>query len=364
MMPNLGRVSRSWAGGIIACLLLAIAGPAVSQQAAPAAPRTYAECLRSYVGRVDPATYCRRLFPATTPAATAPTTPTPYERCLAASGRTTEAQALCAQRNPGSAPTPTRPPVDITPQVNQLIDSLTSRPRPPAKPPADPLAVVPEIQAACAQWAGNSARWLRCTTEAWRRTGVRGQPPLALQTPPAPPPVVVQEPADQTPVKPPPVRPPPVKPDPPILTQPDPPADVAPPPVEPQPPKPQPPKPEPPKPEPKPTEMVEPPAPPQPVSPAVPFWAWALAILLALLAAGAGGFGLSRWLAKRPPGPTKPAVAAPSTPPRIALVADPGVVTLTPDGPPRAGLAVSMRVARADDADPVRLDYPALETAP
>ena len=48
------------------------------------------------------------------------------------------------------------------------------------------------------------------------------------------------------------------------------------------------------------------------------------------------------------------------------MVADLGVVTLTPDGPPRAGMAVSMRVALdvEGDADAVRLDYPSLETAP
>ena len=382
MTRDLGRILGGWAGGALACLLLAIAAPAASQQAAPAAttvaaPRTYSECVRGYVGRVDPSTYCRRLFPATAPvaatpattvpAATAPTTPTPYERCLAASGRSAEARRLCAQRYPGGAPTSTPAPIDITPQINQWLDSLSTRPRPPARPPADPLAVVPEIQATCAQWAGNTARWLRCTAEAWRRTGLRGQPPLVLQTPPSPPPVidkppVVQEPTDQTPVRPPPVEPeppivkPPV-PEPPILVQPDPPADVVPPPAAPQPPTPGP----------KPPALVEPPAPPQPVPPPTPVWAWALAILVALLAAGAGGFGLSRWLAgrgPRAPGMSKPVAAAACAPPQIALVADPGVVTLTPDGPPRAGMAVSMRVVRADDADAVRLDYPTLETAP
>jgi hypothetical protein len=48
----------------------------------------------------------------------------------------------------------------------------------------------------------------------------------------------------------------------------------------------------------------------------------------------------------------------------VVLVADPGVVVLTPDGPPRAGMAVSMRFALDPGGDDVRLDYPSLETAP
>jgi hypothetical protein len=56
--------------------------------------------------------------------------------------------------------------------------------------------------------------------------------------------------------------------------------------------------------------------------------------------------------------------AAPCAPPEIALVADLGVVVLTPDGPPRAGMAVSMRVALEEGEGDVRLDYPSLETAP
>jgi type II secretory pathway pseudopilin PulG len=194
-----GRHAGRWAGGIIASLLLAIAGPATARQAAATATpsvRTYAECTRAYAARRDAASYCRRLFPAT-PAVTS------YDTCVEASGRTAEARKLCAQRYPDTAPKPSEP-IDITPQLNQLIDSWANRPRPTKPPPADPLAVVPGIQAACAQWVGNAERWLACTADGWRGTGLRGQPPQVLLTPPAPP-VVVPEPTGQTPVKPPPV---------------------------------------------------------------------------------------------------------------------------------------------------------------
>ena len=363
-----GRHAERWVGGIVACLLLAIAGPATARQAAATTSSTqtpaiqsYDECTRAYASRRDVASYCRRLFPA-------PAAVTSYDTCVQATGRTAEARRLCAQRYPDTAPKPAEP-VDITPQLNKLIDSWVNQPKPPAKPPADPLAVIPGIQAACAPWADDAQRWLRCAAEGWRETGLRGQPPLALQTPPTPPvidkPSVPQAPVDQVPVKPPPVRPdpPPIAkppaPEPPVVAQSDPPVDVAPPAVKPEPP---------PTPVPSPPKLVDPALPPRPAPPSVPLWAWLLAAVVALVAAGAGGFGLSRWLSKaKPASPRQAKVeAAPSAPTAIALVADLGVVTLTPDGPPRAGMAVSMRVAldTGAGADAVRLDYPSLETAP
>ena len=111
---------------------------------------------------------------------------------------------------------------------------------------------------------------------------------------------------------------------------------------------------------------VDPALPSDPAPPSIPPWAWLLAAVVALLAAGAGGFGLSRWLSRpRPPSarPT-PVAGAACPPPDIALVVDLGVVTLLRLGPPRAGMAVSMRFVRDADLDAVRLDYPSLETAP
>lgn len=400
MIRDLGRVGGGqaglhagrWAGGIFACLLLAAATPSAAVDEFAPVVKSYSECVQAYrARRTDYATYCRGRFPLTLSAATArpsplaaatptpstttpPATTTPPPTSVPTAPPSTSTQTPSAT---GAAPsrTPPREPIDVTPRVNQLIDAWTNRPRPPKpppRPPADPLAVIPEIQAACAAYAGNAERWRRCTTDAWNKAGLRGQPPVVLQVPPAPPPVekppVVVEPTDQTPVEPPQVKPPPVRPrpvkpnpsiaEPPILSQPDPPVDVAPPRVEPEPPL---------KLEPQPPKLVDPPLPREPAPPSIPIWVWLLAVLVALVAAAAGGFGLSRWLAKAKP-PARPIQAAPiaSAPPQIALVADPGVVVLTPDGPPRAGLAVSMRFAldAGPDADAVRLDYPSLETAP
>ncbi|WP_156390631.1 MULTISPECIES: hypothetical protein [unclassified Caulobacter] len=353
-----GRSAGRRAGGVVAVLLLAIATPAAAFQqsvrpvttavptvaaptAAPAvaAPKTYAECLRSYVGRTNATAYCQRLFPDAAPAAATPSTTVP----------------------PATAPAPE--PVDITPQLNKLIDSWQNRPKTP-KPPADPLAVIPEIQAACAPYAGVPERWRRCTADAWRTAGMRGQPPLVLQTPPvvAPPPVVqpppvqppvVSKPPVQTPptLTPKPVKPEPVRPKPvPVVEPESPPVAV----VEP------PPSPRPPPVAGAPATPVE--APPPAERPAIPIWLW----LVALAAAAAGGFGLAKLLSRARAPSSRPSrvQAAPCTP-DIALVADPGVVVLTPDGPPRAGMAVSLRIERAADDGEVRLvDYPTLETAP
>ncbi|TCS13641.1 hypothetical protein [Caulobacter sp. BK020] len=317
--------------------------------AAPTAPRTYDECLRSYAGRTDPTAYCRRRFPDTAPSTTAP-------------GATT---------TPGdSTQAPTREPVDVTPQIERLIDAWRNRPRPPPatpSPPADPLAVIPDIQAACAAYADTPERWRRCTADRWRQAGLRGQPPLVLQTPPtvepAPveprptPPVVQSKPPVQTPrvqtrparapptltsrpVEPEPVQPTPVvePQSPPVAAAEPPPSVAAPPPVAPPP--------------------IAPPAPLPAKAPTIPIWLW----LVALAVAAGGGFGLARWLGRARPASSH-AASVPCAP-EIALVPDPGVVVLKPDGPPRAGMAVSLRFALAADAGEVRLDYPALETAP
>lgn len=324
--------------------------PYAASTAAPTAPKTYAECLRSYVRRADPTAYCRRLFPDAAPSTTVPgAASTPGDSTLSSS----------------------REPVDITPQVERLIDAWRSRPRtPPAtpRPPADPLAVIPDIQAACAAYAATPERWRRCTADGWRQAGLRGQPPLALQTPPAVEPSRVEpspvEPSSREaqPARPPLVRPKPPVQTPPTLTprtvQPDP---VAPAPVvEPQPPPvviaelPAAPTP--------PAVTTPPPTPPQTPLPAkastAPVWLW----LVALAVAAGGGFGLARWLGRARP-TSSPVAAAPCAP-EIALVPDPGVVVLKPDGSPRAGMAVSLRFAFARDAGEVRLDYPTLETAP
>ena len=369
MTSDLGKVEGRWAGGIVAGLLLLSAGSATARQAATTAPgaqapavQTYADCLRAYAARRDAALYCRRLFPATPPV-------TSYDTCVQATGRTAEARQLCAQRYPDTASKPAAP-VDLTPLVNPLIDRWINRPRPPAKPLADPLAVVPGIQAACAAWADDAQRWRRCAIEGWRATGLAGQPPLALRTPPAPPVIDTPPPpppADPATVKLPPAKPPqgkpeppiarPLPPDPPVLAQPDPLVEAAPTPAERAPPL---------KIESAPPGPVDPALPSDPAPPSIPPWAWLLAAVVALLAAGAGGFGLSRWLSRpRPPSarPT-PVAGAACPPPDIALVADLGVVTLLPLGPPRAGMAVSMRFVRDADLDGVRLDYPSLETAP
>jgi hypothetical protein len=356
---DLGRVGGSqagrrfgrWAGGL-AALLLSIATPAAAFQQAPAtttavptvaAPKTYAECLRSYAGRTNATAYCQRLFPNATSAATTPSTTAP-----AAATSTTPAPQ-----------TPTREPVDLT----KLIGAWQNRPKiPPAtsKPPADPLSVVPEIQAACAAYASVPERWRRCVADAWRTAGLRGEPPLVLQTPPVvepPPPVVKPPPPVQPPlVQPPVVSKPPVQTPPPltpktvksepvrplVVVEPEPPPVAA---VEPQSPS-------------KPPPMVVPP-PPKP--PATPIWFW----LVALVAAAGGGFGVAKLLSRKRTPSSRPAKveAAPCTP-DIALVADPGVVVLTPDGPPRAGMAVSLRIEPDAGGGEVKLDYPTLETAP
>jgi hypothetical protein len=91
-----------------------------------------------------------------------------------------------------------------------------------------------------------------------------------------------------------------------------------------------------------------------------------LAALAALVGAAAGGFGLAKLLGRARSGSSsaqKVEAAAPA-PAEVALVVDPGVVVLKPDGPPRAGMAVSMRFAPDAGADEVRLRYPSLETAP
>lgn len=299
--------------------------------------------MRVYAARRDATAVCRRLFPTTTPAAATPSTTVP-----------------AATTPTISTPTPTREPVDVTPQLNKLLEAWQNRPKTPpgtAKPPADPLAVIPEIRAACVSDASVPERWRRCTAAGWRRAGLRGDPPLALQTPPviaSPPPVVPSPPPALPPV----VSPPPIQ-TPPTLTpeavEPEPVLDA--PLIEPALP---------------PVAVVEPPAPrPPPValapsppleaspSPSIPIWLW----LIALVAAVGAGFGLAKLLSPaRPPRPSKLG-ALPCTP-EIALVADSGIVVLTPVGPPRAGMALSLRIERAADDGDVRLDYPRLETAP
>jgi hypothetical protein len=238
---DLGRVGRGlterhagrWVLGAVACLLLVIASPALSQSRA-VTPSSYSECLRTYSARTDAASYCRRLFPTqvtpsraagtyvrqtpniqgTTPGATTSSpTPTTTDPTSSSTGY----QTPPSTRVPPSR-TPEREPIDITPQLNQLIEGLASRPRtpkPPAKPPADPLAVIPGILADCAAYTGNAERWRRCTADGWRGAGLRGQPPLVLLTPPAPPPVYEPPSVYQPPVQP---EPPPVQSRPPPVT--------------------------------------------------------------------------------------------------------------------------------------------------
>jgi len=347
-----GRPAGRLIGGLAASLLLALAGPALAWQSrttpvvtpSPTAggPRTYTECVRAYANRPDAATTCARLFPATAPAASTPSTYTP------------------PATTPASTPTPTEttPPVDITPQLNKLIDAWKNRPKTTPKPPADPLAVIPDIQAKCGAYAGAPERWRRCVADEWRTAGLKGQPPLVLQNPPAVEPAPYQPPVTPPPVTPP-VQPPVVQSTPPVQTPPP----LTPETVEPEPlvaapvavPEPPPAAIVPPPPAPPPAVVP----PPTPASPATPIWFW----LAALVAAAGAGFGVAKLLTRaRPPRPAKVAPAPPC--PEIALVADPGVVVLTPAGPPRAGMAVSLRVERAADRDAVRLDYPTLETAP
>uniref|UniRef100_B0SYP5 Uncharacterized protein n=1 Tax=Caulobacter sp. (strain K31) TaxID=366602 RepID=B0SYP5_CAUSK len=396
MTRDLGRVGRGlagrhagrWVRGAVACLLPVVA----SLVASPVWGDTlssYAECMRVYGAQTNAAAYCRRLFPdQTTASRTAGTIvrQTPNTNATAPGGSTSPAtpdpgssQTPPSTRTPPSR-TPERDPIDITPQLNQLIEGLASRPRAPPRQPSDPLAVIPGILADCAVYASNPERWRRCTADGWRGAGLRGQPPLALQTPPAPPPVHEPPSVYEPPVQPepPPVqsRPPPVTPKPPVTppvkpapkpappvvaTQPEPPVAEVPPPVTPPSvtPAPSPPPP-----------VVAAPAPPPVVQPApqppsMPIWAW----LVALAVAAGGGFGVAKLLGRARSGPSRapgPEAVAPvaAALPEIALVADPGVVVLTPDGAPRAGLAVSLRFDRAADADEIRLDYPSLETAP
>jgi hypothetical protein len=336
-----------WAGGF-AALLLSIATPAAALQQPPvttttvpaaaapavAAPRTYAECLRVYANQRSATTYCQRLFPNATLAAATPSTTAP-----AATTPTTQ--------------TPPREPIDLT----KLIDAWQNRPKTPptTTTPADPLAVIPEIQAACAAYASVPERWRRCTADAWRKAGLRGQPPLVLQTPPAveppAPPVVTPPPyVPPPPVQPPVVSKPPVQTPPPLtpktvepepVVQPElPPVAV----VEPPPP----------------SAAVQPPVPPPPKPPSTPIWFW----LAALVAAAAGGFGVAKLLNRARPPSSRPATVEAAPCPVIALVPDPGVVVVTPDGPPRAGMAVSLHIERDADGGAVSLaDYPKLETA-
>lgn len=355
MTRDLGRVggsqagwpARRWAGVSAAALLAvatsaaafqqpvrpvttttvpAVAAPAATSAAAPAnAPRTYAECLRSYAGRTNAAAVCQRLFPDATPSTATPTTTTP-----------------------------TREPVDITPQLDKLLDAWRNRPRTPPATPADPLAVIPGIQAACAAYAAVPERWRRCTADGWRKAGLGGEPPLVLRNPPVvePPPVqppVVQPPPVQLPVVEPPIvqSKPPIQTPPPLTPETIEPESVRPAPVV--------------TPDPPPTAVV-PPTPPAvpPKTSATPVWFW----LLALVAAGGAGFGAAKLLNRVRKPPSRPPAVEAAPCPVIALVADPGVVVLTPDGPPRAGMAVSLRFERAADGGEVRLDYPTLETAP
>jgi hypothetical protein len=304
-----------------------------------AAPKTYAECLRSYAARTNATAVCQRLFPNATPSTTTPAATTP-----STSTGTTSA-------------TPTREPVDITPQVDKLLDAWRNRPKTTPKPPADPLAVIPEIQAACAAYVGAAERWRRCTLDRWRTAGLKGSPPLVLQNPPVVEPPPVQPPVVQPPSNPPPVvQPPVVRSKPPVQTPPPlTPETVEPEPVspvviaEPEPPTS--------------VQPASPPAvapPPAPKPPATPIWFW----LLALVAAAGVGFGVAKLLSRAKTPSSRPAKVSPAPCPVISLVADPGVVVLTPDGPPRAGMAVSLRFDSAADGGEVALDYPTLETAP
>lgn len=328
------RIGDLAAGLLLAAVTAAFQQPP-STTAAPTTPRTYAECLRSYAGRTNGTAICQRMFPN---AATA----NPSSTTAPASTDTS---------------TPTREPVDITPQLNKLIDAWRNRPRTPPATPTDPLAVVPDIQAKCAAYAGVLERWRRCVADEWKTAGLSGQPPLVLQNPPVVTPPPVQPPVyTPPPVQPPAYTPPVVQSKPPVQT----PSPLTPQTVEPEPVTPAPVV----VPDPPPAAIVPPtppPAvvpPPAPQPPPTPIWFW----LLALAAAGGVGFGAARLLNRaRASRPSKVA-AAPC--PRIALVPDPGVVALTPDGPPRAGLAVSLRFERAAADDMISLDYPTLETAP
>lgn len=352
MTRQWGRSGGRWAGGLIAGLLLALAGPSMAFQAtttvppvagpnaptaASTAPRTYAECLRSYAGRTNATAICQRLFP-NAAAATPSSTTAP------------------ASTDTPTTTTPPREPVDITPQLNKLIDAWKSRPKTTPTTPADPLAVIPDIQAKCGAYAGVVERWRRCVADAWRTAGLKGQPPLVLQNPPAVEPPPYQPPVTPPPVAPP-VQPPVVQSTPPVQTPPP----LTPETVEPEPvvaapvavPEPPPAAIVPPKPAPPPAVVPSPP----PERPGTPIWFW----LAALVAAAGAGFGVAKLVEhlRRPkPPPTPPPC------PEIALVPDPGVVVLIPDGPPRAGMAVSLRFERAADRDAVSLDYPTLETAP
>jgi hypothetical protein len=346
--------------------------------------------MRIYSHRADAATMCRRMFPLTrtspiiraTPSVggiaarapyvtPSPATPAPATPPVAAPPSTSTQTP--PETSPPPSRTPPREPVDITPGINKLIEAWANRPRtpkPPPRSPADPLAVIPEIQAACAGYAANAERWRRCTSDAWKTAGLRGQPPLVLQIPPEPPPPVYEPP------------PTPVQPEQPVQTGPtptEPPPPESSPPVQPPSALPQPVAPEPPiaAVTPPPSQPLQPSQPPvvaaptpqpalpvTPSSPSIPIWAWLLAVVALVIAAAAGGFGLAKLLGKaRPPRPPKAEVAA-CEPAEVVLVADPGVVVLTPDGPPRAGMAVSMRFALDPGGDDVRLDYPSLETAP
>jgi len=342
-----GRAGRG-IGGLAVGLLLALAGPATALQstttASPAAagPRTYTECVRAYANRPDVQTTCARLFPATAPTA-APAASTPS---------TTTAPAST------STPTQTTQPVDITPQLNRLFDAWKNRPKSTPKPPTDPLAVIPGILAGCADYTSVPERWRRCTLDGWRTAGFTGTPPLVLQSPPVvEPPPVVQPPV--TPPTQPPVQPPVVVSKPPIQT----PAPLTPETVRSEPLVSTPAA----TPEPPPTAIVppapEPPAaapPPPPAPPATPIWFW----LLALVAAAGVGFGVAKLAGRTREPPSRPSkVQAALCIPEIALVADPGVVVVTPDGPPGAGLAVSLRFERARGGE-IGLDYPTLETTP
>jgi hypothetical protein len=230
--------------------------------------------------------------------------------------------------------------------------------------------VIPQIQAACAAHAGDLERWRRCTTDAWKQAGLRGQPPLALQIPPAPPPPVYEPPPPTRPDPPVQSRPPPIRPNPPVQSRPPPTPPVQPPPaIEPEPPPVvavAPPSALPPPPTPPPVIVAPTPRPEPPVAAwSMPIWMW-LAALAALVVAAAGGFGLARLLGRKRPSLSRAqkVEAAALAPAQVALVVDPGVVVLKPDGPPRAGMAVSMRFALDAGADDVRLHYPSLETAP
>lgn len=348
--------------------------------------KSYSECLTAYRGRADVASYCRSRFPLSRTAVTAlppprlstatPTQPpaTTPPATTAPPSTTTVPTAPPSTSTQDAPTTRTLPgePVDITPQVTRLIEAWATRPRtprPPPRPPADPLAVIPQIQAACAAQAGDAERWRRCTTDAWKQAGLRGLPPLALQVPPAPPPPVYEPP----PTRPEPSvqsRPPPPRPNLPVQSRPSPTQPVQPTSVvEPEPPVAAvtPPS----------ASPALPPAPPpvvvaptlQPTPPvaawSVPVWVW-LAALAALVVAAAGGFGLAKLLGRARPSLShaQKIEAAALAPAEVALVVDPGVVVLKPDGPPRAGMAVSMRFALDAGPDDVRLRYPSLETAP